>query len=123
MVDFDDDIIDPLEEEFTELAFRVFRRSSMPSSSLVADRRIRAWCGCSALVITKAWHLMEPNLPNCEYATKERFLWGLSLLKTYANEETNAAMVDARPDEGTFRRWAWFFIEELSYLENAVVRV
>lgn len=121
MVEFDLRAIAALEDEFTAVAFDVFfagRRKSL--SPIVADRRIRAWCGVSPMVIAKAWHLLEQFGDLRENATKQRFLWGLHLMKAYGNEESSTAAVGAC-DEGTFRRWAWYFIEELSYLETQAV--
>lgn len=77
------------------------------------------WCGCSTMVIAKAWNLLHRGgLP--DHATQERFLWALCLLKSYDNEENNAARMGG-VDEGTFRRWSWYFIEELSFCEANVV--
>jgi len=52
----------------------------------------------------------------------DRFFWGLVLLKSYDNEQNTTSRVGAL-DEGTFRHWAWWFIEELSYLESEVVHL
>lgn len=117
---FDQGVLDELEEEFVGIAFDLFRRGRRSNSFRVCDRRVRAWCGCSPLVIAKLWNLLDRSgLP--EHASKERLLWGLHLLKSY-NDEGTAAAFCGGVDEGTFNRWAWFFIEELSYLEPVVVR-
>jgi len=52
----------------------------------------------------------------------ECFLWAFVILKSYDVEENNTSRVSAL-DEGTFRQWSWWFIEELSYLESEVVRL
>jgi hypothetical protein len=59
MVVFDQHRIDALEHEFINLAFDLFRNGRRSQSYLVCDRRIRAWCGCSPLVIAKTWDLLE----------------------------------------------------------------
>lgn len=56
-----------------------------------------------------------------EGATKERHLWALILLKSYDTDEVNAARVGG-VDEGTFRKWAFWFVNEISHLEPEVVR-
>ena len=35
----------------------------------------------------------------------------------------NASLVNDTTDDGTLQKWAWFFIDKLSYLENKVVSV
>ena len=120
MLQFDQATLDTLEEEFIRIAFDLFRRGRQSTSFTVCDRRIRAWCGCSPRVIAKLWNLLDRTNALQELATKERLLWGLHLLKGYGNERTCAAFCGG-VDEGTFRRWAWFFITELSYLEGVVV--
>jgi hypothetical protein len=53
-------------------------------------------------------------------ARRIHLLWGLHLAKVYANEHVMAMTVGA-PCKKTYRKWAWFFIEELGYLEGEVV--
>jgi hypothetical protein len=52
-------------------------------------------------------------------ATKERFLWGLLLLKTYGTTKAMASRCGC--DKDTIRKWAWFFLEEHSFLEDLMV--
>jgi hypothetical protein len=91
MVEFDQDRIDTLEAEFTALAFHLFRDGERSQSYWVCDRRVRAWCGCSAVVIAKTWDLLERTGLH-ELASKERLLWALHLLRSYSIEETAAAL-------------------------------
>jgi hypothetical protein len=44
------------------------------------------------------------------------------LLKCYSNEEVNCTYASG-VDEQTFRKWAWFFIDQISFLESEVVSV
>lgn len=100
MVVFDPLCIERLQDEFTTIAFDLFRNGRRSESPFVCDRRIRAWCGCSTMVIAKAWDvLFRGGLP--EHATQERLLWAFCFLKTYDTEENNAAQVGG-VDEGTF---------------------
>ena len=119
--EFDQDVLDELEEEFINIAFTLFWNGNVSQSHMVVDRRIRAWCGCSPLVIAKAWSILERTGGLPEHATKDRMLWGLHLMKSYNDEITSASTCGA-VDETTFRRWAWYFIEEISYLTPSVVR-
>ena len=121
MVLFDYNTIQALEGEFTRIAFQLFRDGRLSSDPFICDRRIRGWCGCSPTVIAKLWNLLERGNLH-ELASKDRLLWGLHLLKGYTDEITAAAFCGS-VDECTFRKWAWYFIEEISYLENEVVRI
>lgn len=122
MADYDQDVLDALEEEFVDIAFDLFRKRRRSESHRVCDVRIRAWCGCSALVIAKIWYLLNEDGSLPEHATKEKLLWALQLLKCYTEDRTGAAFCGG-VDEGTYRRWTWFFIDEMSFLENRVVSV
>ena len=70
-INFENDILDPLEEKITSLAFQIFWRGGQLDNPTVCNRKIWAWCGRSDLVIAKAWLLLEPNLP--EHAIKNVF--------------------------------------------------
>lgn len=97
----------------------MMRNGRMTGSRAVRDRRIRAWFGCSVKTIAKIWYLLNNGfLP--EQATKDRLLWGLRLMKGYETEEVNAAIIGG-VDEATFRRWSWFFVEEIANLFDVVV--
>ena len=123
MLEFNDRKIKRLSKKFEKIAFRVYRNGQEPcDSKLVRDRRMRAWFGASSKTIAKAWTILARSFDNelIEGATKERFLWAFILLKSYATEENNASRVGG-VDEGTFRKWSWYFIEEFSYCEDDVV--
>jgi hypothetical protein len=47
-------------------------------------------------------------------------LWALLLLKTYETESVLAGLCGG-VNEDTFHKWAWHFIEKISYLEHEVV--
>ena len=112
--------IQRLEEDFIQIAFDLFRKGRRSASGKVCNLRVKAWFGCSLTVIAKVWNLLERLGGLHELATKDRLLWGLYLLKQYANDETCAAACGG-VDEATFRRWAWYFVEEISYLESFTV--
>jgi hypothetical protein len=66
-------------DEFEAVAFCVFRGGKATgSASSVQDRRVRAWFGCSLLVLAKTWVLLCRKFhPLPERATKEKFLWAV----------------------------------------------
>jgi hypothetical protein len=112
-----------LVNEFGTVAFRAFHGGQATGSQSVHDRKIRAWFGCSLLVLAKVWCRLCQQFPNGrmpECVTKERLLWALILLKSYDTEEVNASRVGC-VDEGTFQYWSWWFVDEISFLEHVVV--
>ena len=75
--------------------------------------------GCSSTVCANALLLiMDGWNDKPSGATKDRFLWALSLLKSYDIEGNLSCNAGEGCDEKTFRHWALFFLEEL--LENHV---
>jgi hypothetical protein len=62
----------------------------------------------------------DPDAPDDKIAEPCHLLWALLLLKTYDTESVLAGLCGG-VDEDTFRKWAWHFIEKVSYLEHEVV--
>ena len=123
VLEYDTSILIDLEIEFEQLGF-IFKRSKSPclhyNTPQLNDRRFRTAFGCCSRVCSLAWLLVVDGWTNRpKQATKIRFLWALSLLKTY-DTETNMAN-SCGVDEKTFRKWAWFFIQELSFRIGDIV--
>jgi hypothetical protein len=127
MAQLEDTEIAALAAEFEGIGSQLMQdsdRGNRRGSAATADRRFRAWFGCSTTVCAKTWVLivemrdgdggMGPG------ATNESFLWGLMILKQYDTEENMAAAAGG-VNEKTLRKWGWFFIEEISFLESVVV--
>lgn len=115
--------ISSLEDEFANITFKLFRQGKMPKAVGLRNRRMVGWIGATPSMLARAWYLLEDRFDNDmpRGATKERFLWGLYRLKAYDNDHNNAARCGA-VDEKTFAKWSWWFLEELSFLEDEVVR-
>jgi hypothetical protein len=62
----------------------------------------------------------NPDAPDDKIAESCHLLWCLLLLKTYNTEPVLSSLCGGI-DEGTFSKWAWHFIEMVSYLEHEVV--
>ena len=93
------------------------------TSPRLSDRRFREMFGCSSTVCANAWLLiMDGWNDKPSAATKDRFLWALSLLKSYDTEGNLSCNAGEGCDEKTFRHWAWFFLEELSQNHVEIVR-
>lgn len=107
--------------ELEVLAFKIFRGGHPPSPSLfVRDKRFRGWCGCSSETAAKCWMLLTRGGLK-KGATMERFLWGLMMLTSYDTEIVGAGRVGG-VDEKTFVKWAWYFVDAISFLEGDLVR-
>lgn len=111
-----------LEDDFESIAFGLFRQGIISGSTKVRNRRMIAWIGSTPEMLARVWYLLEEGFGGMlpRGATKERLLWALLLLKNYNSTEMNAAQCGG-VDEKTFRKWAWWFLEELSFLESHVV--
>ena len=123
VLEYDTSILIDLEIEFEQLGF-IFKRSKSPclhyNTPQLNDRRFRTAFGCCSRVCSLAWLLVVDGWTNRpKQATKIWFLWALSLLKTYDTEANMAS--NCGVDEKTFRKWAWFFIQELSFRIGDIV--
>jgi hypothetical protein len=106
--------------EIIDVAKRMLHRSGH-GSDLVFERRFRAHFGASPQVVAYTWDLLRQNDVDLdEGATIDRFMWSLLLLKCYLTEEVNCSHI-CGVDEQTFRKWAWFFIDQISFLEADIV--
>ena len=123
-LDYDIRTLLSLDLEFEQLGY-IFKRSKLYSYNChdgpqLNNRGFREAFGCSSRECSLAWLLVADGWTNRpKQATKIRFLWALSLLKTY-DTETNMAN-SCGVDEKTFRKWAWFFIQELSFRIGDIV--
>ena len=123
-LDYDIRTLLSLDLEFEQLGY-IFKRSKLNSYNYhdgpqLNNRGFREAFGCSSRECSLAWLLVADGWTDRpKQATKIRFLWALSLLKTY-DTETNMAN-SCGVDEKTFRKWAWFFIQELSFRIGDIV--
>ena len=123
VLEYDTSILIDLDIEFEQIGF-IFKRGKSPvlhhNTPQLNDRRFRTAFGCCSQVCSLAWLLVVDGWTNRpKQATKIRFLWALSLLKTYDTEANMAS--NCGVDEKTFRKWAWFFIQELSFRIGDIV--
>ncbi len=109
--------------QFEHHAFRLFGQGVIPDSPAAAGRLYRGWCGCSSSVSAMIWILLLKEFNGClpELASMERMLWALLLLRHYDTESNNASLCVV--NEGTYRRWAWWFITKISNLKTPLVRL
>jgi hypothetical protein len=88
------------------------------------DTRWHAHFYAEPEVCAHVWSLLdiEDNLdaPDDRIAEPCHLLWCLLLLKTYETEPVLSGLCGG-VDEDTFSKWAWHFIEKVSYLEQEVV--
>ena len=107
--------------EFDKLACQMMGRSMFGSQN-VRNRRIVAFFGAPSLVIAKLWELLVKHSgPLPQHAKTIHLLWALHLVKVYSSEHVLSSSVGAT--EKNYRKWTWFFIQELAYLEPEVVSI
>jgi hypothetical protein len=106
--------------EFGKLTCQTMRRS-FNNSEKIRTRRIVSFFGLKPRVMAKLWELlMEKAGPWPQGSEKKHLLWALHLAKVYSSESVLSTNVGS-PDEKTYRKWAWLFLERIASLEFDVV--
>jgi hypothetical protein len=81
--------------------------------------------GTSPEMCTRLWQMIDPfvSMPNGVHP--RHLLWALMLLKLYCAESVLCTLAGGEngraPDEKTFRKWCWLFVEAISDLQFSVV--
>jgi hypothetical protein len=111
--------------EFEELGAELMIESQVATSQRDFDSRSQAHFCAEPEICADVW--MRLNMDNADLDAPDdkiaepcHLLWALLLLKTYKTESVLAGLCGG-VDEDTFRKWAWHFIEKVSYLEHEVV--
>ena len=119
--------LDVTAQEFAELGAGIMNRFPGGSSKNHGgdfDTRWHTHFYAEPEVCAHVWSLLdiEDNLdaPNDRIAEPSHLLWCLLLLKMYEMEPVLSGLCGG-VNEGTFSKWAWHFIEKVSYLEQEVV--
>jgi hypothetical protein len=106
-------------ETFLDLGQEITnRRKRVAAKTMIS--RFRATFGTSPKICALLWGMVESRtvLPNG--AKPVHLLWALAFLKLYCAEAVLAALVGG-VDEKTFRKWAWYFVEQISDLQYTVI--
>lgn len=82
-------------------------------------RRFFSAFGTSPTVCSIIWTFLEPTVNR--WASPDHLLWSLFFLKVYPTEAIGSSTVGVH--EKTFRKWVWFFVEAISYLETDIVSI
>ena len=108
---------------FSPSHFMLVARKMMGRDSKVNDDldelRFKATFGVSTTVCAKVWGLVDPKNTMDNKPSPSHLLMALMFLKLYCSENVHSTI--AGVDEKTFRKWAWLFVEAISYLEPEVV--
>lgn len=84
------------------------------TSPRLNDRRFSGKIGCYSTVCANTWLLLMDGWDDRpRNATKEKFLWGLHLLKSYDTESNLSDSVGEGCNKKTFRKWSRFMLEGL----------
>lgn len=107
-------------EGFIEIGSGIMNRFPNGSQKVFLERWT-SFFNAEPEVVAHAWSLLIEDEGFAEelFIDPAYLLWALMLLKMYSTEPVLAGMLGV--DEDTFRKWAWYFIEEVSYLEPEVV--
>ena len=90
----------------------------------IEERRFRALFGCSAIVATELWKLLDVYDFIPEGGKLIHMLWALLFVKVYPTEETLVKLCGdpmGNPDKKTTRKWIRLLMEAISYLSEHVV--
>lgn len=85
-------------------------------------RRFHATFGTGPEMCTLIWGLLRAHDLLPSGGLPSHLLWGLMFLKLYCSESVHCAMAGG-VDEKTFRKWAWIFVDAISYLEEHIVSI
>jgi len=109
------------EEEHTRLGQEVMRREGGKTTTKTFDRRYRSLFGTTAKRSADIFNRLIANSMLQVGAKKCHLLWGLMILKSHKSEAAMSSLAGG-VDEKEFRRWGWFFLEQLSWLGLEVIR-
>ena len=87
--------------------------------SLDEQRRFWAFFGASPEVCSLLWDHLSPEETIHRLARPKHLLWALVFLKV---EPVLCTLVGC-PDEKTFQKWVFVFVDEISYLECNIVSI
>jgi len=110
-------------EQVTRLGNDIIRRGKARpefKSEKVFHRKFLAFFGMTPFICTLLWAMLEPLAKMPTGAEPDHLLWSLLFMKVCGTEGINCALV-GNPDEKTFRKWAWIFVEAIADLQHQVV--
>jgi len=112
-------------EQFIILGTDIIRKGKARpefKSDDVFDRKHLAFFGTTPFICSLLWAMLEPLRKMPTGVKPVHLLWSLLFMKTCGTEAINCALVGG-PDEKTFRKWTWIFIDAIAALESQVLSV
>ena len=102
------------------------------------NRRDRGWeknkekvfirlFSCSSSTVPELWERVNGIDDDGEKTVKEmkaqhhHLLWALAFLKIYAPNEMVHCAIFGWPDKETYRKYVWFFLKKISWLEDEII--
>jgi DDE superfamily endonuclease len=82
--------------------------------------RFRSFFGASIDVVVNVWNRLESTIDSA--AKPKHLLWSLVFLKIYGTEDVHCR-ITGWPDPKTFRKWTWYFLEQISALKDNVINL
>ena len=81
--------------------------------------RFCAMFGTTPRIFEKVWNRLSPYSTMDNGVKAKHLLWALLFMKVYATEHIHASLAGCC--EKTFRKWAWKFVNTISYLDSEMV--
>jgi len=111
-------------EDYIGWGANIMNRSKYESHLQSFEERWIAHFEVVPIIVLKLWELLEEGEGNRGHPA--HLLWALLWLKTYQTEQVCAGMVGEDGvgiHEDTFRDWSWYYVQQISYLEDEVVHL
>jgi hypothetical protein len=112
-------VADVASDEFKSLGAAIMSRHAAGSAAAF-NARWMSFFGVEPEVCEEVWRYLDADEPEDQSAEPVHLLWALLLVKTYGTEAVLAGICGGGHKE-TFSKWAWHFLEKISYLEPEVV--
>ena len=107
------------EDGFRRLGNEILKRKRQVASATEMIR-FRATFGATPKIILTAWNLILSMTELMKGAKPVHLLWALMFMKLYCSEPVLATLAGA-VHEQTFRKWSWYFVEQIANLQYSVI--
>ena len=108
-----------MEAQFLRLGNDILQRKR--NEAKFSERiRYRATFGVSPQIVAWLWGAINSMEELLNGAKPVHLLWGLMFLKLYCSEPVLAALAGG-VHEQTYRKWSWYFVEQIANLQYRVL--
>ena len=104
---------------FRQLGLEIMKRKKRCTAKTEA-MQYKATFGTSPTICETIWCLILIETTLMAGAKPVHLLWALMFMKLYCSESVLAALAGG-VHEQTFRKWSWYFVEEIANLQYKVI--